>query len=366
MLTRGDTREDTPKARLAAPRPTLGPRVLDRRTALGHHGSVPRLRRTHATILARGLILLTTLQAGCGSASAPPTAPGTPAPTPTPPPSDPVVVTAGDIACGPTTRPSTITCRQFDTSEIVVAINPSTVLIPGDVQYEEARYEDFLAFYDVTWGRFKPITRPVPGNHEYQTFADAGGYFDYFNGKGVANGPAGARGQGWYSFNVGSWHIVGLNSNCDKVGGCGAASPQGRWLRDDLRANTSRCTLAFWHFPRFSSGRNGSHEAMQTFWQLFYEGGGDVVLNGDDHMYERFAPQDALGRVDPAHGVREFVVGTGGRNLYQFRPPLPTSEARIADAFGVLKLKLRPDSYDWDFVPITADGPTDSGSDICR
>jgi hypothetical protein len=341
--------------------------MLDSSGFLGDHGEVPATPGTRRSIALIGVSLASSLILCCGSSAGPPTSPNpSPVPTPTPPPRDPVIAAAGDIACGPVTSPSAITCRQFDTSETVLAINPTLVLGLGDLQYEEARYDDFLAFYDVTWGRFKSITRPVPGNHEYQTSADAKGYFDYFNGLSVADGPAGPRGQGWYSFNVGTWHVVGLNSNCDKAGGCGANSAQTRWLREDLRANTSRCTLAFWHHPRFSSGRNGSHEFMQTVWQLLYEQGGEVVLNGDDHLYERFTPQDALGRPDAARGVRQFTVGTGGRNLYQFRTPLPTSEVRVADTFGVLKLTLRPDSYDWAFVPISGDGPTDSGWGVCH
>jgi hypothetical protein len=303
----------------------------------------------------------------CGGGSSSPSSPQ-PAPTatPTPAPAGPVVAVAGDISCGPGNTPSVGTCRQFDTSELIVAMNPSLVIAAGDIQYDDGRYEDYLRHYDVTWGRFKPITRPALGNHEYYAYSDARGYFDYFNGVGVADGPAGLRGRGFYSFNLGGWHVVVLNSNCERVGGCGVDSTQWRWLRDDLQASTATCTLAVQHYPRFSSGPNGSTASMQPFWQLLVERGVDLVVSGHDHLYERFAPMNASGAADSARGLRQFVVGTGGYSHYVFRTPLATSEARIQDTFGVLKLTLNTSAYEWEFLPIAYQSGRDAGSQTCH
>jgi hypothetical protein len=303
----------------------------------------------------------------CGGGSSPASPPqAAPTAAPTPVLAGPVVAIAGDIACGPETAPSVDTCRQFDTSELIVAMNPSLVIAAGDTQYESGRYEDYLRYYDVTWGRFKPITRPALGNHEYQLHFDARGYFDYFNGVGASDGPAGPRGRGFYSFTLGTWHVVVLNSECGRVGGCGVDSTQWRWLRDDLRASTATCTLAIQHHPRFSSGPNGSTASMQPFWQLLVEGGVELVVSGHDHLYERFAPMNVAGAADAARGLRQFVAGTGGYSHYVFGAPLAASEARIQDVFGVLKLRLGTSSYEWEFVPIPGSVGRDAGSQVCH
>ena len=305
---------------------------------------------------------------GCGGGdTSSPTPPASPTPASSASPSlvtdtDPIVAAAGDIACGPLTAPSLETCHDFDTSELIVAMKPALVLALGDLQYEDAKLEDFGRYYDSSWGRFKPITRPAAGNHEYQLYADARGYFDYFNGLGVPDGPAGPRGRGYYSFNLGAWHVVALNSNCDRIGGCQQGSTQWTWLRNDLRASSAPCTLAYWHHPRFSSGRNGSTASMQAIWALLVEQGADLVLAGHDHSYERFARLDALGRVD-ARGVRQIVAGTGGRSLYAFGAPLAGSEIRVSQ-FGALRLVLRPRGYEWELIGIGAT-VHDLGADTC-
>jgi hypothetical protein len=205
------------------------------------------------------------------------------------------------------------------------------------------------------------------GNHEYYGGAgDGAGYFDYFDGVGANDGPAGLRGQDYYSYDVGTWHMVVLDSTCSRVGGCAPGSPQESWLRADLAAHPNACTLAYWHHPRFTSTGVG-WTAMQTLWQDLYDAGADVVLNGHIHQYERFAPQTPEGAVDPAYGIRQFVVGTGGKSLQGLGPaPLPTSETSSSSTFGVLLMTLHPNGYDWTFQPIKKGGYTDSGSTACH
>jgi 3',5'-cyclic AMP phosphodiesterase CpdA len=199
----------------------------------------------------------------------------------------------------------------------------------------------------------------VPGNHEYRTDG-AEPYFDYFGSR------AGEPGKGWYSFDVGEWHVVALNSNCDDVG-CDEGSEQERWLRADLEANDARCALAFWHAPRFSSGgKHGGTKSVEDLWQALLDDGAELVLSGHEHLYERTAPLDAEGNVDEAGGVRQFVVGTGGGEFYGLGERIEGSEAALVDANGVLRMTLQPGSYDWEFLPVEADGPTDAGSAECR
>jgi hypothetical protein len=199
------------------------------------------------------------------------------------------------------------------------------------------------------------------GNHEYMT-QGAQGYYAYFGA--AAGDPA----RGYYSYQVGSWHVVVLNSNCEEVGGCGAGSPQEAWLRADLAANRSECALGYWHHPRFSSGSvHGDNAFMRDLWRTLQELGVDVVLTGHEHNYERFAPQDADGRADPTRGIREFVVGTGGHpTLYPFAPPRPNSEVRETGTYGVLKLTLGSGSYDWQFLPTAGSSFADTGSGACH
>jgi hypothetical protein len=218
----------------------------------------------------------------------------------------------------------------------------------GDHAYETGSRQEFSRCYDPTWGSEKARTRPAAGNHEYET-RNAKGYFDYFREA------AGKRGEGYYSYDLGAWHIIVLNSNCAPVGGCDAASPQGRWLRADLAAHPATCTLAYWHHPLFSSGQeHGGDAAMRPFWQALYDAGADVVLSAHEHHYERFAPQDPAGTRDRKRGIRAFVVGTGGAEMYGFGRPLPTSEARNAETLGVLALTLHPARYEWAFLAVGA------------
>jgi hypothetical protein len=275
-----------------------------------------------------------------------------------------VVVAVGDIACGASTAGKL--CVDEETAALTAQSNPAAVLVLGDNQYENGSHSEYLTYYDQSWGAFKSITYPAVGNHEYHT-PNASGYFDYFNGVGVATGRAGDRGKGYYSTNIGGWHVVMLNNNCNSVpGGCGAGSPQEQWLRADLAANPSACTLAAWHLPRFSSGYHGSNANSQALWKALYDFGADVVLVGHDHNYERFAPQTHQGQRDDAYGIREFVVGTGGEELRPKGTSAPNSEVYDNTSMGVLRLTLQADSYAWRFVSIPGHTQADSGSASCH
>jgi len=263
-----------------------------------------------------------------------------------------ILVGAGDIA----------DCKDLSgaeaTAKLLVQV-PGTVMAVGDLAYPDGSKENF-ACYDKTWGRVKSRTRPAPGNHEFHAVG-ATPYFDYF-------GPAAGNPRtGYYSYELGTWHIIVLNSECKDVGGCETGSPQEKWLRADLAAHPVACTLAYWHKPLFSSGNaHGNDPTVKPFWQALYEANADVVIAGHDHDYERFAPQTPDGVPDPQRGIREFVVGTGGKNHRPFVEPKPNSELRDATAFGVLKLTLKPGAYDWQFIPETGKTFTDSGSGTCH
>ena len=286
---------------------------------------------------------------------------------------DPVIAAAGDIACDPTNpnfnggAGTSANCRQRSVSDLLVNAGLAAVLPLGDNQYECGGSQAFVQSYDQSWGRVKAITRPVVGNHEYLTSggtscdasnAGANGYFTYF---GSASGTAG---KGYYSYEVGSWHIVALNSNCEDAGGCGPGSPQGQWLTADLAAHPTACTLAYWHIPLFSSGGRAAPNSL-PLWQTLYAAGADVILNGHDHVYERFAPQNPSGQRDEGRGIREFVVGTGGANHTPFATVAPNSQVRDAATYGVLRLKLHPTSYEWQFVPEASGSFGDSGTGPC-
>jgi hypothetical protein len=279
----------------------------------------------------------------------------------------PVVVAAGDIACSPRSRfrGSSHACRDRHTASVLADLDMAAVLALGDLQYEEGDLAAFREVYDRSWGRFKDLTRPAVGNHEYLTPA-ATGYFDYFNGVGAFGGRAGDRDKGYYSFDIGTWHVVALNSVCDAVGGCHAGSPQEAWLRADLAAHRARCTLAYWHHPRFSSGQQRSSLRFVPFWQALYDAGADVVLAGHAHDYERFAPLTPTGEFDAVRGIRQFVVGTGGKFLYGFEAIEPYSEARDAVTHGVLELSLGTAGYEWRFLPERIGTFTDSGTGTCH
>jgi hypothetical protein len=274
---------------------------------------------------------------------------------------DPVIYAAGDIACAPGSAQTSTKCHELKTSDIIVNGGASRALALGDLQYDSASLSNLRASYDRSWGRVKSITRPALGNHE----GSGTGYFDYFNGSGVNNGPAGERGKGYYSFDVGNWHLIALNSNCSRVS-CSAGSTQERWLRADLAANPRTCTLAYWHHPRFSSGHDGDGTFMQSVWKALYDANADVVLVGHSHNYERFAPMDANGSLDRAGGMREFVVGTGGAFFTGVSGARPNSEVRQNTTYGVLKLVLHPTSYDWQFVPEAGKTFSDTGSQACH
>jgi hypothetical protein len=271
--------------------------------------------------------------------------------------SDPVIAAAGDIACEPTAPVTAVTCQQKATSDLLLQRKLAGVLTLGDEQYVQGRLKNFQTQYGPTWGRLLAITHPAPGNHEYQSGGD--GFFEYF---GAA---AGDPRHPYYSFELGGWHLVALDSECASAGGCQKGSPQERWLVSDLKSHPARCTLAFWHEPRFSSGGHGNNPTYQVFWQDLAAAGAELVLNGHDHDYERFAPQTSTG-APAAAGIREFVVGTGGKNLRPLHDPRPNSQARSDSTFGVLELTLHSDSYDWQFVPVAGSRFTDSGSAQCH
>ena len=270
---------------------------------------------------------------------------GTAAVTVTPPSASVVLVGAGDIA----------DCSAEPTARLLDNI-PGTVFTAGDNAYSNGSASDFANCYDPSWGRHKTRTRPSPGNHDYNT-SGATGYYNYF---GAVAGPSG---RGYYSYDLGAWHIVSLNSNVSMSPG----SAQETWLRADLAASTLRCTIAYWHHPRFSSGSNhGSSTQSAGVFQALYDAGAEIVITGHDHEYERFAPQTPTAAPDPARGIREFVVGTGGAGLYSFGTPLPNSEVRDNRTFGVLKLTLSDGSYSWQFIPVAGSSFTDTGSGACH
>ena len=263
-----------------------------------------------------------------------------------------ILVGAGDIADSKDLSGEAATAKHLE------AI-PGTIMAVGDLAYPDGSKANFEC-YDKTWGRVKARTRPSPGNHEFHS-SGATPYFDYF---GAA---AGDPKTGFYSYELGAWHIIALHSECKDVGGCGAGSPEEKWLRADLAAHPAACTLAYWHKPLFSSGgTHGNDLEMKAFWQALYDANAEIVIGGHDHDYERFAPQNPDGVADAARGIREFVVGTGGKNHRHFGAPKANSEVRDNTAFGVLKLTLKPNGYDWQFIPEAGKSFTDSGSGVCH
>jgi hypothetical protein len=284
---------------------------------------------------------------------------------------DPVIAAAGDIACDSTNASfnggagTASACRQRAVSDLLVGQPIAAVLTLGDHQYENDAYAAYVRVFEPTWGRLKSLIHPVIGNREYTT-PGAAGYFDYFNGPGVLTGPAGERTKAYYSYDVGTWHVIALNSNCSQVGGCSTTSPQTTWLRSDLAARPSPCTLAYFHHPRFTSGTPGNNTAVQPLWQALYNANADVVLNGHAHGYERFAPLTPVGTLDNARGIRQFVVGTGGRSHQTFISSQPNTEVRNNTTFGALTVALHPTSYDWQFNPERGATFTDRGSALCH
>ena len=265
-----------------------------------------------------------------------------PTATPTLPPDAAVLVGAGDIA----------SCDNENdemTAQLLDAI-PGTVFTTGDNVYDDGTPEEFMECFEPTWGRHKDRTKPVPGDHDYE-YEDGSGYHEYFNDI-----------PPYYAYDLGSWRIYALNTEED----LSVDSEQVAWLQEDLAANPRQCVLAYWHEPRWSSGvEHGSYDEYQELWEILYEAGAELVMQGDEHNYERFAEMDADGSPS-SPGMRAFVVGTGGRSLYEFGPPLPASEVRESSSYGVLKLTLYPDRYEWEFVPAAGYTLTDRGSSMCR
>ena len=259
----------------------------------------------------------------------------------------PVLLAAGDIARCEILGGAKATARLLDRL-------PGTIITLGDNAYESGTPKEFEDCYAPTWGRHLERTRPAPGNHDYHT-RDAAGYFGYF---GERAGPAG---RGYYSFDVGTWHVISLNSAID----VGRRSPQGKWLAEDLAAHPTDCVLAYWHIPAFSSGPHGTSVTARDLWRQLADASVDVALGGHDHHYERFAPLDGKGRPDPANGMRQFVVGTGGGGVYRLKRIAPYSEARDNSTYGVLRLVLLPGKYDWTFVAVEGQSFTDSGTGTC-
>lgn len=298
-------------------------------------------------------------------------APDTGPPPEPPPPPTVVIAAAGDIA-------GRITHHRA-TANLLLGMAEreplSALLALGDLQYPRGEYHDFLAHYHQSWGHptLRAITRPVPGNHEYdQGRSDASGYWDYFNGPGRSSGMAGERHKGYYSFDLGEWHLVALNSSngCRRVS-CAPGSAMHTWLVQDLERTRSRCVLAFWHHPRFQVGNHADNRAVAPLWDALYDAGADVVLNGHDHNFQQLARLDKRGRMDPQRGIRSFVVGTGGAPAYtRFDDSLHpgAGETVLASRAGVLLLTLEPGAYRWRFVAAdTAEGRVlAEGRDVCR
>lgn len=268
-----------------------------------------------------------------------------------------VLVGAGDI----------VGCRDpqgaLATARLIEKI-PGTVFAVGDLVYDAATLSQFQKCYDAAWGEFKERTRPALGNHEYRD-PRATPYFQYW---GALAGPVG---KGYYSYDLGAWHVVVLNTNCTAagVGGCEEGSPQEIWLRRDLREHRDGCIVAYGHHALFSSGffrSHAVHPELKAFWADLYAVHADVIVDGHEHSYERFAPQDPDGRADPQHGIREIVVGTGGRSHNPLGLALPNSEVRNFDTYGVLKLTLSPQSYTWEFIPEEGRTFHDSGVGTCH
>jgi hypothetical protein len=257
-----------------------------------------------------------------------------------------VLVGAGDIGmCGSTGPEST--ARLLDGVDGIV-------FTAGDNAYMHGSTEQFRDCYEPTWGRHRGRTRPVPGNHEYES-AGAAAYYAYY---GANAGPAGF---GYYSYNAGQWHVIGLNSSIPM----GQGSSQLEWLRQDLAETKAQCVAAIWHHPLFSAGANPTVSETQSLWRALYDAGADVIINAHDHMYQRFAPQNPDGVADSRRGIREFVVGTGGAELTMFTRPRANLETTITGSFGLLKLTLQPNSYSWQFLNASGSA-TDFGSDVCR
>jgi hypothetical protein len=286
------------------------------------------------------------------AATASPSSSPSPTIAPTATPAGQVILVAGDVA--------SCSSSGDEATAALLGANGGTIVIPGDIAYENGSTANFNDCFNPSWGPYKSRMKPAPGNHEYNT-TGATGYYGYF---GLA---AGDPTKGYYAWDLGGWRLYALNSNCSAIGGCGVGSAQEVWLRSDLAANPRTCVAAYWHHPRFSSGVHGSSTASQALWQALYDFNADVVLVGHDHHYERFAPQTATGVVDQTRGLRSFVVGTGGRSHYPL-PGLPLANSRAwnTDTFGLLKITLSANGYSWQFLPEAGKTFSDTGSGNCH
>jgi Calcineurin-like phosphoesterase len=289
-----------------------------------------------------------------------------PAFSPPLPAAEAILLGAGDIAkCGSQLPGAEATAKVLDRFFAERAAGPGAAQPPpavvftlGDNAYPSGTARQFAECYDPTWGRHKAHTRPAVGNHDYGT-RGARPYFNYF---GQA---AGDPDKGYYSYDLGDWHIVVLNTVCEAVAGCGPGSRQYQWLVQDLKQHPSRCSLAYMHHPLFSSGKHRGETAIRPLVEVLHNAGAELILSGHEHDYERFAPQTPQGDFEPSRGIRQFIVGTGGREHRKFHRTAPHSEVRDRSSFGVLKLSLHPDSYDWDFLPVEGGAFWDSGSGKC-
>jgi acid phosphatase type 7 len=302
-------------------------------------------------------LVITSLGQPAPAASGPPaTARRSVVPPPTPSPTDTgvaVLVGAGDIA--------SCEWQEDELTADLVERTPGIVFTLGDHIYPNASLTDFDSCYAPSWGRpsIKERTRPAPGGNEYDV-ASAEGYFSYFGE--AAGDPA----TGYYAYDAGEWRVYVLNSECRLIGGCGVGSAQHTWLLGDLAANPRECVVAMWHDPRFTSSLDGGSDSMREIWRVLYEAGAELVLSGDHHFYERFEPQTAGGEPDPARGIVQFIVGTGGADAEDFESEAPNSLVRAARVFGVLRLELAPTSYSFEFLQVAGRQFSDSGSAECH
>jgi 3',5'-cyclic AMP phosphodiesterase CpdA len=274
---------------------------------------------------------------------------------PTPP---ATLVATADIACQAPYETTEQECRHAETAALAEGLAPDAVALPGDIQYESGTMREFRGSFHPTWGQLRVPLRPVPGNHEYR-IEGARDYFAYFEEQASWRPPS------WYAYNLGPWHIVALNSNCERPAvPCGGDEEQVNWLRAELAADTHRCTLAYWHHPRYSSGFHGSDPRTASLWRILDQADAEIVLSGHDHHYERLAPQDENGRRSEV-GMRQFVVGTGGSKPSVVREPgAPHSEYAQNLHFGVLRLRLYEDTYAWRFVALNGEA-LDRGAGSC-
>jgi hypothetical protein len=333
-------------------------------------GVRPRRARQSARRILTGLVVLVALgsliAAGVVYARRPRDAGATPqyiGAQPARNPGSVVISAAGDIVCpaGRKRDPEfkkPNSCAMDDTAKLVGAIQPDAVLALGDNQYPSGALADFQTMYAESWGAYRDITFPVPGNHEYGT-PGARGYYSYFGER------AGEPDKGYYSYDLGSWHLIALNSECDHIGGCGDSDPQATWLRQDLSSHPRKCVLAYWHRPRFSSGNHGNDLDLNPLWRILANADADLVLSGHDHDYERFTPMNAQGEADP-EGLTEFVVGTGGASHYRFHNPEAASAIRVTGRNGVLRLQLTEQAYGWQFMAAPDGEVLDSGNTPCQ